>query len=90
MASLVRTVESLSHNVASIARTVASLVRTVPEPFLTQFLTTPSGVLARFTQRARSASLMGWDGWMGYQKCPSIFFILFGYIGKVYTYLYMQ
>ena len=32
----------------------------------------------------------GWDGWdgMGYQKCPSIFFILCGYIDKVYTYLY--
>ena len=31
---------------------------------------------------------MGWDG-MGDQKCPSIFFILCGYIDKVYTYLYM-
>ena len=31
----------------------------------------------------------GWDGWMGYQKCPSIFFILCGYIHKVYTYLYI-
>ena len=33
---------------------------------------------------------MGWDGMdgMGYQKCPSIFFILCGYIDKVYTYLY--
>ena len=30
---------------------------------------------------------MGWDG-TGYQKCPSIFFILCGYIDKVYTYLY--
>ena len=43
--------------------------------------------------------LMGWDGWDGmdgmgwdgteYQKCPLIFFILCGYIHKVYTYLYM-
>ena len=36
--------------------------------------------------------LMGWDGWMDgteYQKCPLIFFILCGYIDKVYTYLYM-
>jgi hypothetical protein len=31
---------------------------------------------------------MGWDG-TGYQKCPSIFFILSGYIGKVYIYLYL-
>ena len=31
------------------------------------------------------------DGWMDgteYQKCPSMFFILCGYIHKVYTYLY--
>ena len=33
----------------------------------------------------------GMDGWDGteYQKCPLIFFILCGYIDKVYTYLYM-
>ena len=33
---------------------------------------------------------MGWDGWDGteYKKCPSMFFILCGYIDKVYTYLY--
>ena len=31
----------------------------------------------------------GWDGMDGteYQKCPLIFFILCGYIDKVYTYL---
>ena len=34
-----------------------------------------------------SASLMGWVGWTEYQKCPSIFFILCKYIGKVYIYL---
>ena len=28
-------------------------------------------------------------GWMGYQKCPSNFFILCGYIVHVYTYLYI-
>ena len=32
---------------------------------------------------------MGWDGWMEYQKFPSNFFILCGYIEKVYTFLYM-
>ena len=35
---------------------------------------------------------MGWmDGWDGteYQKCPSIFFILCGYIDKLNTYLYI-
>ena len=26
-------------------------------------------------------------GWTEYQKCPSIFFILCGYIGNVYTYI---
>ena len=33
----------------------------------------------------------GMDGWDGteYQKCPLIFFILCGYIDKVYTYFYM-
>ena len=32
----------------------------------------------------------GWDGmgWTGRQKCPSNFFILCAYIGKVYMYLY--
>ena len=32
----------------------------------------------------------GMDGWMGYQKFPSIFFILFGYREHVYTYLYIS
>ena len=27
------------------------------------------------------------DGWTEYQKCPSMFFILSGYIDKVYTYI---
>ena len=50
--------------------------------------------------RARSASLMGrvgrtgWtggtDGRTGYQKCPSIFFILCKYIDYVYIYLYTK
>ena len=31
----------------------------------------------------------GWTGGTEYQKCPSIFFILCGYIDKVYTYLYI-
>ena len=31
---------------------------------------------------------MGWDG-TGYQKCPSIFFILCGYIDHVYVSLYI-
>ena len=29
----------------------------------------------------------GWVGWTEYQKCPSNFFILCGYIGNVYTYI---
>ena len=28
-------------------------------------------------------------GWMGYQKCPSMFFKLCGYIEHVYTYIYI-
>ena len=36
---------------------------------------------------------MGWDGmgWgeTGYQKCPSMCFILCRYIDKIYTYLYI-
>ena len=36
-------------------------------------------------------SIYGWDGWDGmvYQKCPSNFFILCGYIEHVYTYFYI-
>ena len=26
---------------------------------------------------------VGWDGWAGRQKCPSIFFILCGYIDQI-------
>ena len=37
---------------------------------------------------------MGWGGWTEYQKCPLSFFILCGYIDKVYfyllTYIYSQ
>ena len=45
------------------------------------------GVWVRF-------SFTGWlmDGWVDgteYQKCPSIFFILCGYIDHVYVYLYI-
>ena len=32
----------------------------------------------------------GWDGWDGDQKCPSIFFIICGYIDYVYIYLYTK
>ena len=41
--------------------------------------------------RLEGPSLMGWDGMDGteYQTCPLIFFILCGYIEKVYTYLYV-
>ena len=36
--------------------------------------------------------IYGWmdswiDGWMGYQKCPSIFFILFAYIDHIGIYV---
>ena len=36
---------------------------------------------------ARRAEFDGMDGWdgTGYQKCPLIFFILCGYIDKVYN-----
>ena len=58
--------------------------------FPEQFLTAPSGVqLSIYTASAkREFDGTGWTGWTGrteYQKCPSIFFILCGYIGKVYT-----
>ena len=51
----------------------------------------PSKSRANLHSRPEGPSLRmdGFDG-MGYQKCPSIFDILCGYIGKVYTYLYMQ
>ena len=41
------------------------------------------------SERASASLRMGWDGMDGteYQKCPLIFFILCGYIDKVYTYL---
>ena len=32
---------------------------------------------------------VGLMGWKEYQKCPSIFFILCGYIDHVYVYLYI-
>ena len=79
-------------NLASLARTVASLARTVPEPFPTNSLPIPPGSSAGF-RRARSASLMdgldgvGWDG-MGYQKCPSNFFILCEPLDHVHICLY--
>ena len=44
----------------------------------TKPLPLPPGSSAGFTPRARSASLMGWDG-TGYQKCLSNFFILCEY-----------
>ena len=52
----------------------------------------PSGSSTDLHKEARSAVLTdgwmdGWDGWdwMEYQKCPSKFFILCGYIEHVYT-----
>ena len=39
---------------------------------------------------ARGAREFDGTGWTGYQKCPLKFFILCGYIDKVYTYLYMS
>ena len=42
-------------------------------------------------RRAEFTDGMRWDGmgWMEYQKCPSNFFIICGYIEHVYTYLYI-
>ena len=73
-------------------RTLASLARTVPKPFPTKSVHTPFGVQKIYTARGEAPSLrVGWwvCGLTGYQKCPSIFFILCEYIGKVYIYLYM-
>ena len=44
----------------------------------TKYLQLPPGSSAGFTPRAQSAV-----GWTGYQKCPSIFFILCGYMKHV-------
>ena len=47
---------------------------------------------AQFSHEARSAEFTGWVGWMGwteYQKCPSIFFSLCGYIDHVDVYLHI-
>ena len=54
----------------------------------------PEGFSANPYGEARSAEFdgtdgMGWDGLDGDLFCPFIFFILCGYIDKVYTYLYM-
>ena len=46
-----------------------------------------SGQITREARRAEFDG-MGWDG-TEYQKCPLKFFILCGFIDKVYTYLYM-
>ena len=65
------------------------------EEVLTKPVHSPSGVHKDLhDERAARVDGMGWMGWMGwdgmgYQKCPSIFFKLCQYIGKVYTYLYM-
>ena len=64
-----------------------------PSPY-----TLPSGSSAIYTRGAERRVYgwggmgwdgMGWMGWTGYQKCPSIFFILCGYIDHVYVYLYI-
>ena len=47
------------------------------------------GPVLTLTARPEGHSLMGWDGWDGDLFCPFIFFILSGYIDKVYTHLYM-
>ena len=85
LTNLARTVVSLGRAMTSLARTVASPARTVRKPFPTKSLPLPPGPNSASTRRARSASLMGWVGWgwTGYQKCPSISFILCGYIDKV-------
>ena len=49
----------------------------------------PEGPSANPYDEARSAEFSGWDGWMGYQKCPSIFFILCVYIYPISNLLYM-
>ena len=60
------------------------------EEVLTKPVHSPSGVHKDLHgERAARVDGMGWVGWMGYQKCPSIFFKLCQYIGKVYIYLYM-
>ena len=46
----------------------------------------PSG-FRRDLHNEAEGRVYGWDG-TEYQKCPSMFFILCGYIDKVYTYLY--
>ena len=40
--------------------------------------------------QAHESRAYGWDGWTGYQKCPSIFIILCMEIDPVYMYLYSQ
>ena len=40
--------------------------------------------------KGRVYGWMGWIGWMEYQKFPSNFFILCGYIEHLYNYLYID
>ena len=75
---------------------MASLVRYKSHP--NQFLTVPSGVKRRIYNKSAKREFSvgvgwgGWVGWTGYQTCPSfpsIFFILYGYIDKVYVSVYV-
>ena len=45
---------------------------------------------AEICKKKKPENVLFTDGMDGteYQKCPSMFFILCGYIDKVYTYLY--
>ena len=46
------------------------------------------GPVITLKDEGRSPEFDGMDGLDGNQKCPLKFFILCGYIDKVYTYLY--
>ena len=56
--------------------------------YLTDSLRGPVLTLQNEALCAEFPDGMGW-GWTGYQKCPSIFFILCGYTDHVYMYLYI-
>ena len=60
-----------------------------------QALTAPSGVQRRIYTTSAKREFDGVGGWMdgwggtGYQMGPSIFFLLCGYIGHIYIYIYI-
>ena len=80
-------------NHTSTPNECGSKARRSPYKLLSEF-----GVLRRiYTTRREVPSLrmdgwMGWLGWDGteYIKCPSMLFILCGYIENVYIYLYLK